>query len=84
MALTQLNSDDVSVFKLHYVPPCLLRLCDQMLSSTLCSDLTNTISVNQVFLEAGSLTEDCADLSFNTVVETRSVLSFYNINCRPV
>lgn len=57
---------------------------DQIRLGNLCSDLTNAISVNQRFLEAGSLSKDCADLSFNAGVETCSVLSFYNINCRPV
>ena len=47
-------------------------------------DLTNTISVNPPFLEAGSLGKDCADLSFNAGVETCSVLSFYDLSCRPV
>lgn len=48
------------------------------------SDLTDTISVNQLYLAAGSLSKDCADLSFKAGVETCSVLSFYNINRRPV
>lgn len=56
-------------------------VCDQIL---LGSDLTNTISVNPLFLEAGSLGKDCADLSFNAGVETCSVLSFYDLSCRPV